>query len=428
MSNTIIQIKRSTATAVPPNGTLAVGVPAYSYSSNTLFIGGTDGTGVIAIGGKYYIDTITAAFIHANQAFNAANTAAAAGAAYAFLHANAAFDQANSASATANAGIATANASYAFANSVGITSNLAFTHANNAYAKANAALPSTGGTVSGDIIITGNITVSGCTTYSNTNTLLIGDNIFVLNADLPSSASPSEDAGFIVNRGNQSNVAITWLEGTDQWTMTQNTGIVHILVANTELEAANAIAVGAFASANAGQATGNAAFASANAGQATANAAFATSNAAFAKANTANITADLAFTHANNAYTKANTANITADLAFLRSNQAFALANSATAQAANADFLTSGTVASARIAGSYTGITGVGTLTTGYWNASPVQVTFGGTGQTTFTVNGILYGDGSNPLKVTSAGTEGQVLQASDTGVPNFGMLDGGTF
>jgi hypothetical protein len=46
----------------------------------------------------------------------------------------------------------------------------------------------------------------------------------------------------------------------------------------------------------------------------------------------------------------------------------------------------------------------------------------------TFTTNGILYGNSSGDLKVTSAGTEGQVLQASSSGIPNFGMLDGGTF
>jgi hypothetical protein len=45
-----------------------------------------------------------------------------------------------------------------------------------------------------------------------------------------------------------------------------------------------------------------------------------------------------------------------------------------------------------------------------------------------FTTNGILYGNSTGDLKATSAGTEGQVLQASDTGIPQFGMLDGGVF
>ena len=52
----------------------------------------------------------------------------------------------------------------------------------------------------------------------------------------------------------------------------------------------------------------------------------------------------------------------------------------------------------------------------------------GGTGATTFTTNGILYGNATGAVQVSAAGTEGQVLQANATGVPNFGMLDGGAF
>jgi len=47
---------------------------------------------------------------------------------------------------------------------------------------------------------------------------------------------------------------------------------------------------------------------------------------------------------------------------------------------------------------------------------------------TSFTSNGILFGNTTGSLKVTAAGTEGQVLQASSTGIPSFAMLDGGTF
>jgi hypothetical protein len=45
--------------------------------------------------------------------------------------------------------------------------------------------------------------------------------------------------------------------------------------------------------------------------------------------------------------------------------------------------ITSGTIDPARISGSYTGITGVGTLTVGTWNATPIAIANGGTGQTT---------------------------------------------
>ena len=51
--------------------------------------------------------------------------------------------------------------------------------------------------------------------------------------------------------------------------------------------------------------------------------------------------------------------------------------------AINANQITAGTINSARISGSYTGITGVGTLTVGTWNATAIAVANGGTGATT---------------------------------------------
>jgi len=59
MSNTIIQIKRSDANTQPAN--LSAGEFAYSYLSNTLFLGTTDGSSVINVGGLLYTQTIDAA-------------------------------------------------------------------------------------------------------------------------------------------------------------------------------------------------------------------------------------------------------------------------------------------------------------------------------------------------------------------------------
>jgi hypothetical protein len=56
--------------------------------------------------------------------------------------------------------------------------------------------------------------------------------------------------------------------------------------------------------------------------------------------------------------------------------------------AINASNISSGTVATARISGSYTGITGVGTLTAGTWNATTIAVANGGTGVTSSTGTG----------------------------------------
>jgi len=52
----------------------------------------------------------------------------------------------------------------------------------------------------------------------------------------------------------------------------------------------------------------------------------------------------------------------------------------------------------------------------------------GGTGVGTFTTNGMLFSNATGSLKVTAAGTDGQVLQAGAGGVPVFGGLDGGTY
>jgi hypothetical protein len=56
ISNTSIQIKRSSTTAIPSG--LKAGELAYSFSSNTLFLGNTSGTGVVNIGGLLYTQTI----------------------------------------------------------------------------------------------------------------------------------------------------------------------------------------------------------------------------------------------------------------------------------------------------------------------------------------------------------------------------------
>ena len=58
-SNTVIRIKRSSTVGVPPTGN--TGELAYSYASNTLFIGNVLGTGVYNVGGQYYTSTIDSA-------------------------------------------------------------------------------------------------------------------------------------------------------------------------------------------------------------------------------------------------------------------------------------------------------------------------------------------------------------------------------
>jgi len=55
MANTALRIRRSLTTGMP--GSLVAGEIAYSYASNTMFIGSPAGTGVLNIGGQYYTST-----------------------------------------------------------------------------------------------------------------------------------------------------------------------------------------------------------------------------------------------------------------------------------------------------------------------------------------------------------------------------------
>ena len=68
-------------------------------------------------------------------------------------------------------------------------------------------------------------------------------------------------------------------------------------------------------------------------------------------------------------------------------------------------------------------VTGTVTLT------NDLAVSEGGTGVSSFTDNGVLYGDGSNALDVTAAGSQYDILQAGAGGVPEFSnIIDGGTY
>ena len=86
-----------------------------------------------------------------------------------------------------------------------------------------------------------------------------------------------------------------------------------------------------------------------------------------------------------------------------------------TAIAISGNQITSGTVGSAYISGSYTGITGVGTLTAGTWNAGTIGVAYGGTDITSYAVGDLLYASGSTTLAKLTLGTANYVLTSSGT-------------
>ena len=86
--------------------------------------------------------------------------------------------------------------------------------------------------------------------------------------------------------------------------------------------------------------------------------------------------------------------------------------------------ITSGTIGSAYLTGSYTGITGVGTLTTGTWNATTIAAAHGGTGLTSYTPGDLIYASGTTTLATLSDVATGNALISGGVGAdPSWGKI-----
>jgi hypothetical protein len=274
MANTPIQIKRSLVSNTPV--ALNIGEPAYSYSSNTLFIGSPAENGAIAIGGYDSYVRGTSSYNHTNSAFNTANAA--------FVRAN---------------------------NSLNVN---------------------TGGVISGDITIQGNLNIVGGAIGGNTPVVMIGDNIISLNTAINQSAQPTMNAGIEIDRGAQPNVYLLWNETGNKWQFTNDGTNYDDLGGSATASYANS----AFIKANASFDHANASFAAANNVFPQIQPAFNTANSGFIQANAAFVHANAAFAAANNvfpqvqpAYDTANAAFIHANSAFIQTNASFAHANAA---------------------------------------------------------------------------------------------------
>jgi hypothetical protein len=290
MANTPIQIKRSLVSSAPVK--LNIGEPAYSYSSNTLFIGSPDDNGSIIIGGyDSYLRGISS-YTHANLGFN---------------HANAALIRANN---TINA--------------------------------------NTGGTITGDLTIQGNLNIIGGSIGANVPMVLIGDNIISLNTAISQSGQPTMNAGIEIDRGAQPNVYLLWNETVQRWQFSNDGSTYDDLGGSAASSYANSAFIKANSAYESQNATGqyaNAAFIHANSAYQSQNATGQYANSAFIKANSAyesqNATgqyANAAFIHANSGFIKTNSSFNQANAAYQSQNATGNVANSAFFQA-NAAFI-----------------------------------------------------------------------------------------
>ena len=91
-----------------------------------------------------------------------------------------------------------------------------------------------GKTFSDDVIISGNLTVSGTTTTVNSETISLADNIIDLNSNL-TSGSPSEDAGIRIMRGDASAVQLRWNETSDHWETYNGSAWTKIALSTSDL-------------------------------------------------------------------------------------------------------------------------------------------------------------------------------------------------
>ncbi len=240
----------------------------------------------------------------------------------AYAQANVARDTANDAYGQANTARTVGNNAYAQANTARDTANAAYGQANNAYAEANLKLNLTGGTISGDLDVTGNLNVSGNTVYHNVTTYSISDPLIYLASN--NEISDVVDIGFMGGKNNAGVYAHTGLvrhAADDKWYLFD--GLAEEGHANNVLDVANTYLATLRANLEANSITlmGNVV-----ATQANLTIAHDQANAAYGQANTARDTA-------NDAYAQANTARTTANDAYGQANAAYGQANLAYAEA-----------------------------------------------------------------------------------------------
>lgn len=77
----------------------------------------------------------------------------------------------------------------------------------------------------GSLVVSGDLTVSGTTTTINTETINLADNIITLNSNAVGAAS--ENAGLLIERGDDPNRGFRWNESLDRWEIQKSDGVYY---------------------------------------------------------------------------------------------------------------------------------------------------------------------------------------------------------
>ena len=261
---------------------------------------------------------------------------------------------------------------YTQANSARDQANSARNQANNAYAEANLKLNLAGGTITGNLIISGNLEVLGNSTTLNVETLSVEDNEITLNSNL--TGAPSLNAYISINRGTSPNANLVWNEDVDQWQWNDGDGVYYSFdsaldsyaqanAARDQANTARDTGNGAYAQANGAYGQANGAYGQANGAYGQANGAYDQANGAYGQANGAYGQANAAYGQANSAYDAANNAQVTvyANNASAKTTQKINFVNTASIQVtvsadgsnANVQFDTIGDLSSTTIQAAY---------------------------------------------------------------------------
>jgi hypothetical protein len=284
-------------------------------------------------------------FATINTSFGTINTNATninSNAVNAYAQANGAYDQANAAYLQANIALISANQANVIAKDAYSQANTARTTANDAYATANTKLGTSGGSISGDLTISGNLVVQGNATTINVSNLSVNDSIILLSSN---SSGDAEDIGFVghITR-NSTNTHVGLIRKAtenrfylfDNYEIEPTNNVIDITgnnfrVGNIRLGIINANSFVTVAGLDVtGQA--NAAYGQANTARSDANTTFATVNTTFGTINTSLGTINTSY---QAAYSQANTAGTNSLNAYGQANAAYSQANSAYGAANN---------------------------------------------------------------------------------------------